>query len=101
MDLFTIEIAGQPVMVFAGEDQAAGEPFTEEPSLHEILTAFMHESRSLWDGETELSVRKAHPEDASDWEAAFARAIEDGGADEDEHDGFSVFLVGADDLDDV
>ena len=93
MSLFTLEIEGQPIMVFASEDQTTAELFAEAPSLHEDLMAFTHEGHPLWDGEAELSVREAHPEEASDWEAAFARAREDGDADEGERDSFSVFLV--------
>ena len=93
MSLFTLEIEGRPIMVFAGEDQTTAELFAEEPSLHEDLMAFAHEGKPLWDGEAELSVREAHPEEASDWEAAFASAVEDGEADEEEREGFVVFLL--------
>lgn len=93
MSLFTLEIERRPIMVFASEDQTTAELFTEDPSLHEDLMVFTHEGQPLWDGEAELSVREAHPQEASDWEAAFARAEEDGGGDEDERDSFTMFLV--------
>lgn len=93
MSLFTIEIEGQPIMVFASEDRMTADQFTAESSLHEDLTVFMHEGRSLWDGKAELFVREAHPEEASCWEVAFARARESGDVDADESDDFAMFLV--------
>jgi hypothetical protein len=85
MALFTIEVTGRPVMVFSSRDREA---------VAEVLAAAVSgdlavrgpDGRPIWDGESQLVLREARPEEASRWEAGFARALRVG-------DSALVFLV--------
>ena len=80
MGLFTIEAEGRPVMVVAAEDWEEAREFADSEALQADLMVLEHEGRPLWDGEGELLVREARPEEASAWQASFARAC--GGGDD-------------------
>ncbi len=95
MPLFTLEISGRPVLVFSEEDRgAAGELVAS--SIGPDLLEFEEEGRPVWDGEEELSVRDADPEEAARWEQGRAEARQDAdaaGDEGEEPDGFAVFLI--------
>ena len=99
MALFTVEVAGRPVLVFSEEDRGAAEELLVSsigPDLLDFEEA--EEGRPVWDGEEELTVREARPEEAARWEQGLAEAREDDGSgDEDDEDdeGQAVFLIEA------
>lgn len=98
MPLFTLEISGRPVLVFS-EDDRGGAKELAASSIGPDLLDFEEEGRPVWDGEEELSVRDATPEEAASWEQGRAEARQDaeaaGGDEGEEPDGFAVFLIEA------
>ena len=98
MSLYTIEIDGRPIMTFAAQDQMEADAFTEADHLQADLMVLEHNKLPLWDGESELFVRKAHPEEEATWEVRLAQSQQ---KDLDpDPDSFAVFLVEVSDPDD-
>jgi hypothetical protein len=94
MMLFTVEVAGRPVLTFSEADPRAAEEalaLTIGPDLLE----FEENGGPVWDGTAELSVREAMPEEIARWEqgAAEARQADSG---EQDPEGFGVFLIDID-----
>ena len=92
MALFTVEVSGRPVLVFSEEDRGSAEELLAS-SIGPDLLDFEEEGRPVWDGEEELTVRDASPEEAARWEQDLAEAGEDdgpGGADDESR---AVFLI--------
>ena len=97
MALFTVEVSGRPVLVFSEEDRGAAEELLASEIGPDLLD-FEEDGRPVWDGEEELTVREARPEEAARWEQGLAEAREDDGSgDEDDEDdeGQAVFLIEA------
>jgi len=97
MALFTVEVSGRPVLVFSEEDRGAAEELLASAIGPDLLD-FEEDGRPVWDGEEELTVREARPEEAARWEQGLAEAREDDGSgDEDDEDdeGQAVFLIEA------
>jgi hypothetical protein len=91
MTLFTVEVAGRPVLVFAEETRESAEELLSTligPDLQE----FESEGRPLWDGEAALAVREADAAETTRWEEGLADAQESGSIGEDADD-FAFFLV--------
>jgi hypothetical protein len=77
--LFTVAVKGRPVMVFASRDrEAAGEVLAA--AFSGDLAVRGPDGRPIWDGGSALVLREARPEEASRWEAGFARALRVGGS---------------------
>ena len=95
MGLFTIEVGGRPVMVLTAEDWEEAREFADSEALRADLLVLEHEGRPLWDGEGDLFVREARPEEASAWQASFARACAEGDADEEDREDWATFLLEA------
>jgi hypothetical protein len=91
MSLYTIEIAGRPIMVFAAQDRMEADAFAKADHLRGDLLVLEHEGRPLWNGQSELFVRETHPEEAARWEIAFAEMRQAGEASEPED--CATFLV--------
>jgi hypothetical protein len=85
MALFTVEMKGRPVLVFSSRDRdAVGEVLAAAISGDWALIG--QDGRPVWDGESQLLLREARPEEASRWRAGFAQAVRVG-------DSAVVFLV--------
>lgn len=95
MNLFTIEVAGVPVLIFPEADRAAAETLAREeigPDLMDFAVA----GEPLWDGETPLSVRDADAEETAHWTESLAE-VSRGGAEPPDPDSYAVFLIEVDD----
>ena len=98
MPLFTVEVAGRPVLVFSETSRDAAQDILVSligPDLQE----FESDGLPVWDGEAPLAVRDADPVETLRWEQGLAEAQEDGGGAEDgpgEGDDFAVFLIDLD-----
>jgi hypothetical protein len=79
MALFTVEVSGRPVLVFSEEDRGAAEELLASAIGPDLLD-FEEDGRPVWDGEEELTVREARPEEAARWEQGLAEAREDDGS---------------------
>ena len=97
MPLYTIEVNGRPTMVFAAEDRMEADALVEAEWLRSDLRALKHDGLPLWDGEAELVVREAWPEEAGKWDTDFARACGEGDADDGDRESWPVFLVAVED----
>ena len=94
MALFTVEVSGRPVLVFSEEDRGAAEELLASAIGPDLLD-FEEDGRPVWDGEEELTVREARPEEAARWEQGLAEAGEDGGSGDEDDEGQAVFLIEA------
>ncbi|MBE7213278.1 MAG: hypothetical protein INR65_19870 [Gluconacetobacter diazotrophicus] len=97
MPLYTIEIGGEPMLVFPEDSIELAREEAATGNVTEALGEFERGGEPVWDGETPLEVRDATPEEAAHFEAGFAEAMEDGDINEDERDEFAVFLIETDD----
>lgn len=96
--LFTVEVAGRAVLVFAEESKESAEELVTSligPDLQEFESG----GEPLWDGQAALTVRMAEEAEATRWEEGLADAQENGSIGEDTDD-FAVFLVELDEDDD-
>lgn len=91
--LFTLEIEGRPVLVMAEDDADAARESARSDAMSEQLAALQHDGRRLWDGRAAPAVRPATAPEAATWQDAFAEAVADGEAFEDESDSWAVFLL--------
>ena len=91
--LFTLEIDGRAVLVMAEDDPAAAEETARAAPMTEQLAALEHAGRRLWDGRSRPQLRPATAPEAATWRDAFAEALADGDAYEDEADSWAVFLI--------
>ena len=97
MPLYTIEIGGEPVLVFPEDDIELAREEAATGNVTEALGEFERDGVPVWDGKAPLVVRDASEEEAAHFEAGFAEAVEDGDINEDERDEFAVFLIDTDD----
>lgn len=95
MKLFTIEVAGRPLLVFPESDSGAAEELAVS-SIGPDLLEFEADGEPLWDGEENLLVREAGPDEVSRWEQGFSAAKAGSDAGEIEADGYAVLLVDVD-----
>ena len=96
MPLFTLEVSGRPVLVFSEDDCGGAEELVASTIGPDLLDFEEEGGRPVWDGEEGLSVRDADPGEAVRWEQGRAEAQQDADADdEEEPDGFAVFLIEA------
>ena len=95
MALFTVEVSGRPVLVFSEEDRGAAEELLAS-SIGPDLLDFEEDGRPVWDGEEELTVREARPEEAAHWEQGLAEARQDDGSGEADDESHAVFLIEVD-----
>jgi hypothetical protein len=87
MSVYILEINGRGIAaVNAGSELEANEWFRGEPFKEDLM------SFGVWDGETELFVREALPEEFVKWQASRDRARAAGEIDHQE-DKWPVFLV--------
>lgn len=91
--LFTLEIDGRPILVMSEDDADAAREAAHADPMTEQLATLQHAGRRLWDGRTAPSVRPATAAEAATWQDAFAEAVADGEAFEDESDSWAVFLL--------
>jgi hypothetical protein len=75
MSVFVAEISGKVIAALnasstiEAEEVLLGEDFEEELLVLEI------DGRPIWDGNTDIHIRKALPEEEAKWEASRARAV--------------------------
>ena len=91
MGLFTIEINGRAIAVIgdAGRDEV--ETYRDDEEFQQDLMELETDDGPLWDGESEISVREAFPEESERWLEAHLAASNDGELEED--DDLVVWLV--------
>ncbi len=100
--MFTLEIAGRPVAVINVPTREDAEELLKDEEFREDLTILRNEGRPLWNGQEELRLRDAKPEEQAEYESSdFHDGNEtDGGGSDDEGDGMVMFIVDVTDPDD-
>lgn len=98
MGIFVIEIAGRGIAAIGDLGVDGAENYRDDPAFRKDLTVFDSGGSSIWDGESELYLREAFPEEIERWRSAQAAALRNGEADENEE--FFVWLVPIDNEDD-
>ncbi len=97
MTIYTVEIAGRPIITISADDRDAAVDFTNEEWFRADLMALeTREHEPLWDGKSELFVREAEEEERATWDKSIALAIaEVDGANREEalSKGYVVFLL--------
>lgn len=105
--IWTVLSDGRPVLAFniesasdTEEARQQAEAFAADPELRQDLMLWQDdEERPLWDGQSEISIRAASPDEVEIFREVYAEAAEDEDF-SDEDDGFLVFLVPVNDPDD-
>ena len=95
MALFTVEVSGRPVIVFSDDDRARAEELVASTIGPELLV-FEEAGTPVWDGEDELTVRGAVPEEVARWERGLPGAQRPDGPGEPVPEGYAVFLIEVD-----
>lgn len=91
--LFTLEADGRAVLVMAEDDLASATEAACAPSMTEQLAALDGAGRRLRNGCTPPHLRPATAAESAIWHQAFAEAVADGDAYEDEADSWATFLI--------
>jgi hypothetical protein len=97
MPIFTLEVSGRPVLVFSEDDRSAAADLVASTIGPDLMSFEDEAGNPIWNGEEELLVRDAEPAEATRWELGRAEAQQDDTLDEQDSDGFAVFLVDVDD----
>lgn len=92
LTIFTMEIAGTPVLTFSAENRRQADELRRERWLHEELKAMQAGGQPLWDGATKLTIREASESETAAFRARLQRAIDNGDQDAGD-DYFISFLV--------
>ena len=96
--LYTIDIEGRAICVFAAGDRSDAEVFCDALAV-ELSCLDDENGRALWSGEDDelkLNIRGAHGDERAIWDAEVARAVLAGGQDSRESadgDNYVVFLI--------
>jgi hypothetical protein len=92
--IYTVEINGRGIAALGHKN------VVEEEYFREDLLAFTSEGKPLWDGQSELFIRDAFPEEQEQWRKSQAIAVKEGELDNDEAEYWVCFLVSLDREDD-
>lgn len=98
MPLFTVEVAGRPVLVFSEESRDSAQEILASLIGPDLLE-FESDGMPVWDGAAPLLVRDADAVETVRWEQGLAEAREESAGDEDgpgDGDDFAVFLIDLD-----
>lgn len=95
MTVFVIEITGRGIAAIGDVGIDGAENYRDDPAFREDLTVFDSGGKPIWDGESELYLREAFPEEVERWRAAQAAALRNDETEEDEE--FFVWLIPIDD----
>jgi hypothetical protein len=88
--IYVVEIKGRGVAAIGNKSVAEEEYFKED------LLALTSQGTALWDGESELFIRDAFPEEQEQWRTSQVRAIREGELEEDDAGDWVYFLVPVD-----
>ena len=92
MTIFVTEINGQGIFAFSQPTMDIAQALADDEDFRADLMFLQGEGgRPLWDGQAEIYVREADPEEAGRWNASFAEARQDGDAEDAE--GWAIYLV--------
>jgi len=85
MPIYTVEINGRGIAAFDAVDLVAALDWAHGTVFQEDLFRLETDGAPLWDGEAEIYVRPALPEEEAKWQASWARALMRGDVEEGEN----------------
>jgi hypothetical protein len=92
MTVFVADIKGRGVAAFRANDGSDAERVVGDRVFRDDLMVLASDGLPLWDGVTDIQVRRARPDEEARWRASHARAIRRGDIEADEQ-AWIVFLV--------
>jgi hypothetical protein len=98
MPLFTVEVAGRPVIVFSEESRDSAQEVAQS-LIGPDLQQFESDGAPVWDGTATLAVREADAVESTRWTQGLAEAQEETDGEQDGED-FAVFLIELDEEED-
>ena len=102
MTIYTVEVGGRPVAAMNSDSLGHAEDCLLSNAFTTGLTVYEMEGgepgKSIWDGEEDIFVREALPDESATWEKMRAKAIREGDADPDDEN-FVTFLGGVREVD--
>jgi hypothetical protein len=78
MPIYVCEISGRGVLAFSAQSQGEAEAFAASTDLQSDLMVLETGGEAIWDGESDMSLREAFPEERDKWRSSRAKAILDG-----------------------
>ena len=97
MTIYTVEIAGRPIVTISADNRDAAVKFTNEEWFRaDLMVLETREHEPLWDGKLELFVRAAEEEERAIWDKSTALAIAEvdvANREEAPDKGYVVFLL--------
>ena len=82
MPIFSLLIAGEPVIAVAASDYPRALGFAADPFIRSELTDLTHpDGRPLLENGTDITVRHAFPKEQAIWETDVQKGIRDGDID--------------------
>jgi len=92
MRIFVAEINGRGFAAVNAERIADAEAVLDSSAFEAELMVLESDGAPLWDGETQIRLREARPEEQAAWRASHAEAVREGDID-DEREIWLSFLV--------
>lgn len=93
MTVFVAEIAGKAIAAVNASCTAEADDFLLSEEFEKDLLVLESEGRPLWDGNADIHVRKALPEEEAKWDASRARANLANETVDEENEQWLAFLV--------
>ncbi len=95
--IWTIEIAGRPVMAVSAANRYEAQMMTEDEwFLADLMVMEDERGQPLWDESEEISVREANRDETKKWDWSVNRAVQDGeiaSRDEAISEGYNAYLI--------
>jgi hypothetical protein len=91
MTIYVAEVSGRGIAAFDAADEDEAKARLADTALRRDLVLFQNQGRPLWDGVSEIQLRRALPKEAETWQAGYATAAKPGGCGDHQHG--LVFLV--------
>ena len=96
--IYVAVVKGRGIAAFHAENDRTAEVQARDSTFRDDLMVLATGGVPLWDGVTDIQVRRALPNEEARWRASRARAIRQGSI-ESEDDTWIAFLVALSDLD--
>jgi len=92
MTVYVIEIKGRGVAAFHADDDAHADARARDLAVRDDLMVLATNGLALWDGVTEVRIRRALPGEEAAWRASRLKAYRQGNIDENDDD-WIAYLV--------
>jgi hypothetical protein len=90
--VYVVEIKGRGIVAFDADKNSDAEDVVRDRIFRDDLMVLMSGGLPLWDGVTDMLVRRANPAEEAKWRASRAKAVRQGNI-ESQEDAWIAFLV--------